>query len=169
MKKHIRLIVIVTVAALIIGLLLWRFWPHAFSYIFPLEVDKITSFDVWIPIENSDLSHRLSGWHADPSWDETLPALQDVLDILAASDYNEDIRNLIPSPDIRAGIGEPGTINMIYSTRGRDPKFAQFQFLDSSTVIVTYSSDGMFFIYHLTNPETYDKLVEYIKTHGTIG
>ena len=171
MKKHIRLIVIVTVAALIIGLLLWRFWPHPFSSIMPLEEENISFFDVIATIQQIEnatpvtYSYKYHTSFTDDFY--KTEEMQDIMEILATSDYRQDLRNLLPwGRSIVEGDGtyDGRTIYLQFLARKETGNSIAVHFVSESFVAVQVGNDP-FRIYHPTNPNTFDRLIEYMETH----
>ena len=169
MKKHIRLIIIVTVAALIIGLLLWRFWPHSFSYIMPLEEEDVTFFAVSATIQRiENASPDTDRYYASITGDcYRTEQMQGIMEILATSDYRQDLRNLLPwGRSIVEGDGnyDGRTVYLQFRVGEETGNSITVDFLSESFVAVQVGNDP-FRIYHPTNPNTFDRLIEFIETH----
>ena len=164
MKKHIRLIVIVTVAALIIGLLLWRFWPHSFSYLTPLE--EVRRFSAHLNIRREDGESIFSTSYyinSDPDRDGYV-AIETIAGILTASDYQQDFRNLIPWDSFKYG-----DIRLELTFSSKNPKYqpTYVNFYSNNTLTVIYGNSPAYLTFHPTNPEIYQELISLIQTYGT--
>lgn len=164
MKKHIRLIVIVTVAALIIGLLLWRFWPHSFSSIMPLE--EVRRFSASVSIRHNENGETVFySYHfisSDPDCINYV-AIEIITDILTASDYQQDFRNLIPWDSFKYG-----DIRLELTFSSKNPKYqpTYVNFYSDNTLTVSYKDSTPYYVFHPTNPEIYQELISLIQTYG---
>ena len=96
MKKRIGLIITIIVAALIVCLLIWRFWPQSSSNLISVDENSITSFSA-----SAMIHHLENGQTRTDTYRIDNPAQQgnepgDIIEILATSRYQQDFRNLLP-------------------------------------------------------------------------
>lgn len=164
MKKRIIWTVIIIILALVGSLLAWRFWPHSFPYFADLERHEIIGFSATAAVNSDDGLSSIDFYQIELTGD-TAPITQ----ILSASDYRQDLRNLLPwdidsvgSDTARGGIG---TVTLqFYEDDLSD--WVTITFLSSSLVTVSEDGDSDYEIYHPTNPEVLNQLVQYLQTHG---
>ena len=158
MKKRLGLIIAVVIAVLIVGLLVWRLWPQtASSLIDAKENAGMTSFSADVnSTVNGLVTYRIEGQVAD-----------DVLEILEASGYRPDFRNLLPwgTDGVSSDRNHDGRTVRVFL--GYEGDYADFLFFSSSQVVVTTAEKPGYRIYHPTNRETMDKLITYLQTYGT--
>ena len=158
MKKRLGLIIVVVIAVLIVGLLVWRLWPQtASSLIDAKENAGVTSCSAEFNSTVNGLEiYRMDGQAAD-----------DVLEILESSGYRPDFRNLLPwgIDGVSSDRNHDGrTVRVFFGYEG---DYADFLFLSRSLVVVTTAEKPGNRIYHPTNRETMDKLITYLHTYGT--
>ena len=168
MKKRLGLVVTIIVAVLIICLLVWRFWPHSSSDMISVNESTVTSFSAYGMFQNFEKGHcdLYSINSPAPLSNES----EEILEILATSKYRQDFRNLLPwgvdgvSSDKNYD-GHMVTLSLYFQDK---EEYIEFQFLSNSLVVVRTPKRRNMRIYHPTNSETLDKLVEYLKTHGAL-
>ena len=169
MKKRIGLIITIIVAALIVCLLIWRFWPQSSSNLISVDENSITSFSA-----SAMIHHLENGQTRTDTSRIDNPAQQgnepgDIIEILATSRYQQDFRNLLPwsADNVEADKNYDGrTVVLVSSVGNQKDEWVQIHFLSSSIVTVSVGGEAGFRIYHPTNNKTLDELVEYIQTHG---
>lgn len=58
------------------------------------------------------------------------------------------------------------TVTVSFYMKNQKDEYAQIQFLSSSIIVVSSGGKTGFRVYHPTNHQTMDQLLEYIQTHG---
>ena len=168
MKRRIGLTIAILVIVLIVGLLGWRFWPQSASNVMPVSKDNITSFSAYGLLNNGELGHCdfYSLNSPVPLCDEP----EEVLEILFTSKYQQDFRNLLPwgVDGVSADKNYDGNLLGVDLYFQDKQGYIEFQFLSNSIVVVRTSEQPNMRIYHPTNSTTFDKLVEYLQTHGVL-
>ena len=168
MKKRIGLTIAIVIAVLIIGLLGWRFWPQPASSVMSVSEDTITSFAAYGMLDSFEMGHCDLYSINSPAPISNEPG--EILEILAMSKYQQDFRNLLPwgvdgvSADKNYD-GNMVTLSLYFQDK---QGYIEFQFLSNSIVVVRTSDQPNMRIYHPTNSATFEKLVEYLKTHGVL-
>ncbi len=168
MKKRIGLIIAIVIAVLIIGLLGWRFWPQSASSVMPVSEDTITSFAAYGMLDSFEMGCCDLYSINSPAPISNEPG--EILEILAMSKYQQDFRNLLPwgvdgvSADKNYD-GNMVTLSLYFQDK---QGYIEFQFLSNSIVVVRTSNQPNMRIYHPTNSAAFEKLVEYLKTHGVL-
>lgn len=166
MKKRTVWIVI---AVLLVSLLIWRLWPHSASVFLPDDESAITAFfanaSAYV-FENGEL-HFIR--HAIEDKKQPSEAMEELLNILKSSHYQQDLRNLLPwGRDVVGSTSSNGdnhwSITLHFFTGDQTPELFYIHFMGKSLVYVSAGNRSR--IYHATNPETRDALVEYLQAHG---
>ena len=172
MKKRIGLASAIVIAILIVCLLLWRFIPQSTSTLIPVSKDSITSFSANGMLENFELDQTdfYSIASSNPLSNEP-ENIMEAMEILATSKYQPDFRNLLPwgIDSVSSNNNYDGrmvTFSLYFQDEGSN--YIEFQFLSNSIVVIRTADQTGMRIYHPTNSETFDKLVEYLQTHGVL-
>ena len=163
MKKTIKLVLVVIVIALIACLLVWRFLPQSFSRILSIDLDTVDGVSASV-IVNQIANGQFD--LADFSLDADDGSAGEIIDILSASSYRRDFRNLLPwgAGSIDGGKDYDGQTVTVLFYNGTDT--VSVQFLGSGTMTVSNSQDGKLRIYHPTNPAAVDQLTGYIQSNS---
>lgn len=167
MKKQIGSIIAIIVAVLIVCLLVWRIWPQSSATVISISKDSIASFSVSGMFQNFETGN--CDFYTINSSSPICNEPKEVMEILAASKYQQDFRNLLlwgvdgVSADKNYD-GRTVTLCLYYNSEGS--KYIEFQFLSKSIVVVRTAEQANMRIYHLINTTTFDKLVEYVQTNG---
>ena len=172
MRRRIgkRQVILSVVALLLVILLGWRFCPHSFEKVISTGLGAITSLACTATIagvENNGTafihSYKLQSLTEE---DENFDA---IMQILGASKYRQDFRNLLPWE--LTSVGSDGThdgksVNILLVWGNAENENCYLTFHSDSVVVVSVGNDGGLLIYHPTNDKVLDKLVDYIQTHG---
>lgn len=169
MKKKLLTCFAVIMVVLVAALLFWRFWPRAFHDAMSVDESAVNSFSVQAIInrvENGELATDLYQLDSNVQPQATADAL---LEILSASDYRPDFRNLLPwkLDYVDADRSYDGrTVTVVLNTGNEKDDFVQIQLLGSSIAAVSSGDHDGFRIYHPTKPELLDELIGYLQTNG---
>ena len=169
MKKRIRLIIVIIICALAICLIIWRFWPQSFSRAISVDENAIVRVSVHAMVNHFGIGPDTIDTYSIDDLNQPINMLEEIIEILNTSSYRQDFRNLLPW-DLDYVDGEKNQDGRIvtvsfYMEKHKDD-YAQIQFLSSSTIVVSSGGETGFRVYHPTNHETIDQLLEYIQTHG---
>lgn len=106
MKK--KLIIAVVIVILTAAALLWRLWPHSFSY-FISEESSVTALSVGVLFPGVEESKPVVDSYTMEIPDLQSSELKAILEVLATSRYRQDFRNLLPweSGSISSGKDDP--------------------------------------------------------------
>ena len=166
MKKRIGIIVTAFIISLVVGLLIWRFWPRSSSHIISIDESAFTGVSAVAMVSRLEDGAPYSDiYRIDPPND----AAGDVLEVLSTSRYRPDFRNLLPwnLDSLSSGKNYDGRIvSLTFSAVNQEEQFVSFDFLSSTIVQVHIGNESGFRIYHPTNRNTIDKLVEYLQANG---
>ena len=165
MRKRISFIIKMVVVALIVGLIIWRFWPQSASHLMPVDENAVTGFAALALVGNGLADNE--EYRIDSS-EQLGNEPGEIVEILATSNYRPDFRNLLPWGVTKVNSGrkyDGYTVFLDYLYA--ENKYISVTFFSSSTLIITTDEYSRMRIYHPTNSETLDKLVEYLKTHNT--
>lgn len=163
MKKPIKLLVVVIVIVIIACLLIWRFLPQSFSRILSIDPDTVDGVSAGVIV--NQVANGQFGL-ADFSLDADDGSAGEIIDILSASSYRRDFRNLLPwgAGSIDGGKDYDGQTLAVLFYNEADTVYIQF--LGSRIVAVSNRDDGNLRIYHATNPAAVDQLTEYIQSNA---
>lgn len=169
MKKRMWIIITLVLVALIISLLIWRFWPQSSSDLISIDPSSISGFSSFVMVQRIENGQPYSDVYRIDNTEQQLVEPGDILEILAISRYQQDFRNLLPwrADSVGADKNYDGrTAVLVFSVGNEMDKWVQVQFLSSSIIVVSVGNEDGFRIYHPTNREVLDKLVEYFQTYG---
>lgn len=168
MKKRIGWIVVMLAAVLIGSLLAWRFWPRSFSDIVSIDENTVTDFSAGAMVQHLENGQSVTDTYDFAAFEEQSSVIGEVLDILAASDYQQDFRNLLPwAAETVDGDGnyDGCTVLLVFSDGYEKDDYVQIQFLSRSVMVVSVGGEDGFRVYHPTNDGTIDALADYIQAH----
>lgn len=166
MKKRLGLVIIIIAAIFITGLLVWRFWSCSSSGLISVDENAVTGFDAYAMLHRFDNGQPGTDTYRIENEDPQGSKPEEILEILATSGYRQDFRNLLPwgIDGADADKNYDGRIVKLYLYY--EDRYIEFTFLSSSVVVVTTSENPNMRIYHPTNRETLDKLVDYLQAYG---
>ena len=161
MKK--RIITILSFISLV-GVCVWRFCPLSFSDITISKKQNLVIYDVsyrYTEVGNS-YTYRLNTEQINEEF------TKDILEILNSSSYRPDFRNLWPFGlnQINSDKNYDGNSILMIMGVETEEEWLNFHYISSSLVSVSGDKFKGILIYHPTNYETKDKLIEYIKENG---
>lgn len=94
---------------------------------------------------------------------------EELAEILETSRYQQDFRNLWPwgIDSVSGGRYYDGrTVTVTFYSSNAENQYAEIMFMSSGLVVVQTGKHSGMCIYHPTNRETLDKLVEYLQANG---
>lgn len=159
MKKRIVFAVLI---AIVLGLAAWRFWPMRFSSIAGTKQSAVTEFSAYamVPgIENGkpkNDTYRIDGKDLAPIWE-----------ILDDGRYQQDLRNLLPWGVDGVSSESSMSAGLLLATGNGKDDYLYISFVGESIVTVSTGGDSGLRIYHPTDPDILQALVQYLQTHGT--
>lgn len=164
MKKRLFIIVVI----LLVGLSIWRFWPHSFTNVISVDETSIVDFSAVAVVNGFENGkHQNEIYHID-AFQSNSSILKDAINLLEASSYQKDYRNLLPwsvnSVDSDKNYDDY-TIDLLFSFGYGVDEYISVKFLSSSIIVVSIGGESGFHIYHPTNNQTIHELLEYIKLH----
>lgn len=153
--------------ALLIGV--WRFWPQSFSDLITVDETSIISFSVHGMLDRLENGQPVIDMYHIDDTDQQNNTPDEIIEILETSSYRQDFRNLLPwgMDYVDADKNYDGrTVTVSFYIGNQKDEYIQIQFLSSSIIAVFGGGKSGFCVYHPTNHETIDQLVEYLQTHG---
>ena len=170
MKKRVGLIITIVIAALIVCLLIWRFWPHSSARLLSVDENTITGFSAYAMVRRIENGQSYTDTYRldDPAQQGNTP--EEIVKILAASHYQQDFRNLLPwgIDSVASDKNYDGrTVTLNFYFQNAENESVEILFLSSSIIVVQAEKHPMR-IYHPTNAQTLDKLIAYVQAHGII-
>ena len=169
MKKRIGRIVAIVIAALLVSLLVWLFWPCSISCFAPVDLNELTDFSSYAMVRDFVEGQSHTDTYRIDVHEMPDEAPGELAEILKTSRYQQDFRNLWPWGVDSVGSDknyDGRSVTLSFFFRNAENEYTEIQFMTGSLIIVRTENHPGMRVYHPTNPETLDKLVEYFKTHG---
>ena len=168
MKKRIISIVF---AILVIGTLAWRFWPHSFSEVTPVEKEAVLGFSGGAIIQKMENGQIYQDTYQLDIHEPQDDRVGEILELLTSSDYRQDFRNLLPWDIGSVGADknfDGRTVTTLFTWGSEKDHYISIQFLSPTVVAVSIGGEE-FRVYHPTNKQVLSDLVAYLQTNGTKG
>lgn len=169
MKKRIGLIITVLIIALVICLLTWRFWPQSSSGLISIDKSAINGVSAYAMVRTFENGQSYTDTYRIERQENLGNVQEELAEILATSRYQQDFRNLWPwgIDSVSGGRYYDGrTVTVTFYSPTAENQYTEIMFMSSGLVVVQTSKHSSMRIYHPTNRETLDKLVEYLQTNG---
>ena len=170
MKKHINLLAKLIIVALIVFLPIWRIWPRSLSDLFSFDEKSIEIVSVSAQILNINAPGQSHYEHYSlKDMKQKSNMSKEIVDILSTTEYREDFRNLWPwgLKSITANRNYDGRhVILSFNIKNEKGEFGHINYTTSNLITIQVMSKLGMCVYHPTNSETLDVLVEYIKEHG---
>lgn len=169
MKRKCIKTAIIIFGLLFVTLFGWRMRPHSLSDMISVDKASITSFTASArvgKIKDGESYFSIYDMNSHETNDEIL---QEILEILDASAYRADYRNLLPWRIDSVGNDKnyDGRVYTVVLGWGNDKEdYVEIQFLSNSIIAVKQESDSEFMIYHPTNRNVLDSLIAHIQENG---
>ncbi|HBR07481.1 MAG TPA: hypothetical protein DD735_01140 [Clostridiales bacterium] len=166
MKKRVA---VIAAAALIIGLLVWRFWPHSLSSVICVEKSVVTNIACSASIGGVENGKPYINSYTLSELSPQDDGFEEIMEILDSSNYRQDFRNLLPwSID---NIGSDGAkellaADVVFVWGSGENESCFMSMHGESMIAVSSGTESGLKVYHSTNREMLDTLAEYLKTHG---
>ena len=163
MKQKRNRILILLVAALVIGLLVWRLWPRTLESVSGLDFDQVTSVSARTEtsqyIDGTDVFTRyhLDGKQLSPSGIEQS---NDLLTGFEAIQCRPTFSNLL-RPWLIDSFTWVGPVDFLYGFVSCGDSHIRFTLTDRGELTVGNR------LYHITNKRYFDVLWNHITTYGT--
>lgn len=168
MKIRLGLIIKIVVAVLIIGLLIWRFWPQSSANLITVDKNAIISFAGIASVSrNENGQPRIDSYQIDNEQQGVEPGA--ILEIIASTKYQQDFRNLLPwrAESIDADKNYDGrNVSLVFTVGNQQDEWGHIQYMSSSMIIVYTGGEEGYYIYHPIDHEVLDELIEYFQAHG---
>lgn len=160
------------VALLVISLLIWRVWPNSPSNIIPVDKDAITSFSSNVRISRIENGQTITDVYSIHKTEAPFEDPELILEILQTSSYQQDFRNLLPwrADSVSADKNYDGrNAVLVFSVGNQIDEWVEINYLSSGIIVVFIGWEDGYRIYHPTNENTFDALIEHFTTHGEKG
>ena len=153
-----------------LGVGLWRFWPQPLSEFMTVDESAVTGFSVYGVVQGLENGQTFTDAYRLDKASAQKGDAEELVAILFASDYRQDLRNLLPwkTDHVDGDKNYDGrTVTVALYTGDQEDDCVRIQFLSSSIVAVSTGNADGFRIYHPTDRQTMDALMGYLQTHGT--
>ena len=158
---------LIIVAAIVICLLTWRFWPQSLPNLISADETSITAFSSTVMVHRIENGQPITDTYSINTEQQSNEP-SEILEILEKSSYRQDFRNLLPWDlnYVDADKNYDGRTAMLeFSVGNQKDEWVEIQFLSSSIIAVSVGGESEFRIYHPTNHVILDELVEYFQIH----
>ncbi|MBR2934689.1 MAG: hypothetical protein IKB79_03820 [Oscillospiraceae bacterium] len=161
MKQKRKLILTVLIAALVVGLLVWRLWPRSLESLTGLDFDqaislaahtRTTVFESGTPIF---VSHHIDDEETHPGTEHFDP----MLDLFRNVKARPSLSNLL-RPWLISGFSWTGPVDFLYGFVSCGDTATNFEMTDRGELTVGRH------LYFITDEEQFTALWEYVTTHG---
>ena len=161
MNKKRNLILTILIAALVVGLLIWRLWPRSLESLSGLDFDravslqaltKTTEFEGGSPIF---VSHKIGHEDAVPGTDHFAP----MLELFRSIEARPSLSNLL-RPWLISSFSWTGPVDFLYGGVSCGDSANMFEMTDRGQLMIGNR------LYFITDEEQFTALWEYVTTHG---
>ena len=168
MKKLIGRIITALILILIVGLLVWRFWPRSSSAIIPMDESAITDYSATAMVGRFENGQSYTDTYRVDNVDSKPGDPGALLKILASSGYRPDFRNLLPwgIDSVSADRNYGNQTVLLYFYAHNSEEVIIIHFLSPSIIAVNTNNESGMRIYHPANRETLHILAEYLQDNG---
>ena len=169
MRKHIKKLTIILLAATVLCACVWRLLPHPFADIISVDESAILSLACTANISglNNDSEPFIDHYELQALTNGS-KNFTDIIDLLNQSEYQQSFRNLLPWA-ITSVHSSGSSINAnIFLTWGNAEKeTCLLTVLDDGKVVVSPGKSNGLFVYHATDRSMLEQLVNYVQENGT--
>ena len=164
MNKKRNLILAILIAALVIGLLVWRLTPRSLESLTGLDFDQAISLSAHsrttlFEFENGKpifVSHELNDEDTTPGTEHFDP----MLELFKNVEARPSLSNLL-RPWLLSGFSWTGPVDFLYGFVSCGDTATNFELTDRGELTVGRH------LYFITDEEQFNALWEYVTTHGT--
>lgn len=168
MRKKAVWMIGAVLAVVIIALIYRQLSPQSLLDILSVEQASIT--DISCTASISGINGDGEVYTEQFSWQSNDESLHDMMQILDTTQYRGDIRNLFPWSMERFSTGTQydGTTAHVLLVWGDEPtESAYVSFFGGGPVSVSLSDEKGFLLFHPTNTEILQHLMDYVRLNGT--
>ena len=170
MRRHVKIGVAGLLALLVLGLALWRLWPHSLARVIPAEESAVTSLACAASISSlgEDGGPRIEQYQLQALTRDDA-AFTAVMEILTSCEYRQDFRNLLPwaVTSFHSEGGRSAQVFLVWG--GETVETCHLVFTSDGQVVVSQGSDDGFQVYHAAKDGVLDRLVDYLQEYGVKG
>ena len=169
MKKRIGFVIAAVIIVLVICVLTWRFLPKSSSSLIAIDKSSITGISAYAMIRTFENGQSYTDTYRIDKQGDLGNEQEELAEILATSRYQQDFRNLWPwgIDSVSGGRYYDGrTVTVTFYSSNAENQYAEIMFMSNGLVVVQTDKHPGMRIYHPTNKETLDKLVQYLQTNG---
>ena len=165
MKKKVLIPMIsILLLLIVVAIGVWGFTSHSFEKITTTDKNTITSLECGVVIHDIEDEMILTGTYAMPKVTAENFDFQAMIDILRTTKYRPDFRNLLLGNITSVSDMETDENEVVTIILQLEDTTCSITFLSDNVVTVNFGNG--YFIYHPTNSDTFEDLVEYIQIHG---
>lgn len=169
MKKHLKTVIAILSACMVIFILTWRLWPYNFTDVLSTEENSITSLSCTTTISGlkKDGTPCIDTYQLQSLTRES-EGFNAVLDILNSSAYRQGFQNLLPwaITSIDSGDNSHQSVLVSLAWGNHESDSCNLVFYDDGRVVVSLGIKEGFLIYHTTDNSILNRLADYVQEHG---
>ena len=168
MRKRIKKIVIILLAAIVLCACAWRLLPHSFSDILSVDESAVISLACTATISGLDEAGTACidtyALQALPDGSKDFTA---IIEILNQSEYRQSFQNVLPWAITSVSSGGSSMQATIFLTWGNTEKEAcLLAFPGDGKVVVSLRKSNTLLVYHATDRSMVERLVAYVQENG---
>ena len=167
MNKKFKTILFIIIAVLLLSLVVWRLWPHSMEGIFSLDPNSASSITCTLMIGGigTDSEPYTDFYNIQNATSED-EELRDIIDLLCASSYRPDFRNLLPWKITSAEADDSHDGRYVNISLRYADQYYRIFFFSKDMMVVSLGDDSGYRFYHPVNDDIFDNVVEYIQLNG---
>lgn len=166
---YVAVLCILLLIPAVLSLGVWRLWPQSFSDLLSVSDSSITSISAYGMEQHLENGQTQTDAYRIDTIESPSDMSIEIIEILKSSGYRQDFRNLLPweISSVGADKNYDGQVAIVsFYTGDQKDDYLSIQFLSSSVVAVSGGGKSGFHIYHPTNHEIIDQLMDYLQLHG---
>lgn len=169
MKKHLKIVIALLLACIVIFVLTWRLWPYTYTDVISTDENSLTSLSCTTTISGitKDGTSYIDTYQLQ-SLTRASEGFNAILDILNSSAYRQGFQNLLPgtmtSIDSDDNSNESVVVSLVWGNHESDT--CNLVFYEDGRVVVSLGTKEGFLIYHTTDNSILDRLADYVQEHG---
>lgn len=166
MSRKLKIAIAILLILVLLFALIWRLWPHSLTDILSTEERAVTSLACTATLAGNHKGlpeHEIYNLNALTKDDAEF---SEVLAMLQSSEYRQGFQNLLPWA-IRSMDSEKDRTVLITLVWGSGADEAFQMYIDEDGIYASSQKRDGFLRYYPTDAQFFDRLIEYLQTHGT--
>lgn len=167
MSKRAKILIIVLAVVLLSGLT-WRLMPRALSDVISVNAEAVTSLSCAAMVHSNVDGVASTDSAVIPSVTAETAAFQAIMEILNDTGYRPDVRNLLPwrTTSVRGTGGTGSTVTLMLVWGETAEECCSMTVLDHKTISVSSGMRAGLLVFHPSNRDTLDALIDCVRLYG---